>query len=91
MRAFTIAMEKESSDAAPPNAAEPPAQESAHRKDVKKPLILFAVLSFLGIIILLISVVAGLVILVVAEGFFAFAYRRFSRRPQKSAERRASP
>ena len=72
-------MATETPPTAPPKAGEPSARESAHRKDVKKLLILFAVLSFLGVLMLLISVVVGVIILVVAEGFFAFAYLRFSR------------
>ena len=88
---LAIAMAPETPAAAPPKAGEPSVQESARRKDARKLLILFAVLSFLGILILLVSVLVGLAILVVAEGFFAFAYLRFSRRPSTAAEKQTSP
>ncbi len=43
-------------------------------------LTFFAVLAIAGVLMLAISVVIGLMLLVVAEVFFAIAYRRFSRR-----------
>lgn len=44
-------------------------------------LTFFAVLAIAGVFMLAISVVIGLILLVVAEVFFAIAYRKFSRRP----------
>ena len=44
-------------------------------------LTFFAVLAIAGVLMLAISVAIGLALLVVAEVFFAVAYRRFSRRP----------
>jgi len=48
-------------------------------------LTLFAVVAILGVLMLAFSVVLGLALLVVAEVFFAIAYRRFSRRPGPAA------
>jgi hypothetical protein len=44
-------------------------------------LALFAVVALVGVLMFAFSVALGLVILVVAEVFFAMAYRRFSKRP----------
>lgn len=43
-------------------------------------LTFFAVIAILGVLMLAISVVLGLILLIIAEIFFAVAYRRFSRR-----------
>ena len=43
-------------------------------------LTIFAALAIAGVLMLAISVAIGLILLVVAEFFFAIAYRRFSRR-----------
>ena len=43
-------------------------------------LALFAAVAILGVLTLAFSVVIGLALLVVAEIFFAVAYRRFSKR-----------
>jgi hypothetical protein len=45
-------------------------------------LTLFAVVAIIGVFTLAFSVALGLILLVVAEVFFAIAYRRFSRRPK---------
>jgi hypothetical protein len=42
-------------------------------------LVIFAILAVAGVLMFLVSAVLGLAILVVAEVFFAIAYRRFSR------------
>lgn len=44
----------------------------------------FAVIAIVGVLMLAVSVVIGLVLLVVAEIFFAIAYRRFSRRASQA-------
>lgn len=51
----------------------------ADRRGVRRMLAVFAALAVLGIVTLAVSVVLGLIILLVAEVFFAIAYRRFSR------------
>ena len=48
-------------------------------------LVLFGILGIIGVLTLVVSVVLGLAILIVAEGFFAVAYRRFSRRAKGQA------
>jgi len=62
-------------------SAPPPSGASPARKDVRRMLALFAIVAILGVLMLAFSVVLGLALLVVAEVFFAVAYRRFSRRP----------
>jgi len=57
------------------------APSSPDRRSVRRMLTFFAVLAIAGVLMLAISVAIGLVLLVVAEIFFAVAYRRFSRRP----------
>ncbi len=49
-------------------------------------LALFAVLAIAGVLTLAISVVLGLVLLIVAEVFFAMAYRRFSKSPKTGSQ-----
>jgi hypothetical protein len=61
-------------------SASTPPQPSADIKSVRKMLALFAVLAIAGVVLLIKSVVLGLAVLVVAEVFFAMAYRDFSRR-----------
>jgi len=46
---------------------------------VKRMLTLFAAVAVVGILTMAFSVVIGLVLLVVAEVFFAIAYRRFAK------------
>lgn len=48
-------------------------------------LALFAVAAILGVLLLAFSVALGLIVLVVAEVFFAIAYRRFSKRPKPAS------
>ncbi len=60
-------------------SAAPPAPSSPDRRGVRKMLTLFAVVAILGVVTLAFSVAIGLILLVVAEVFFAVAYRRFSR------------
>ena len=50
------------------------------QKDIRRMLVLFAVLGIVGVFLLAVSVVVGLVVLVVAEVFFFRAYRRFAGR-----------
>ena len=50
-----------------------------NRASVRRMLIVFAALGIAGVLMLKFSVVIGLALLVVAEVFFAVAYRRFSR------------
>jgi 4-hydroxybenzoate polyprenyltransferase len=57
-----------------------PVPPSPGRRSVRRMLTFFAVLAIAGVLMLAISVAIGLVLLVVAEVFFAVAYRRFSRR-----------
>ena len=57
------------------------APSSPDRRSARRMLIFFAVLALAGVLMLAISVAIGLVLLVVAEVFFAVAYRRFSKRP----------
>ena len=90
LASIAVAMATGTPLTAPPKAGELSVKESARRKAVKKLLILFAVLGFLGVLALLISVVVGLIILVVAEGVFALGYLRFSRRPPKATEEQTS-
>ncbi|MDG6915567.1 MAG: hypothetical protein JRN23_02050 [Nitrososphaerota archaeon] len=56
-----------------------PTQPSQDRTGVKRMLVIFAILAVAGVLMFLVSAVLGLAILVVAEVFFAIAYRRFSR------------
>jgi 4-hydroxybenzoate polyprenyltransferase len=53
---------------------------SPDKRSVRRMLTFFAILAIAGVLMLAISVAIGLVLLVVAEVFFAVAYRRFSRR-----------
>ena len=53
---------------------------SPDRKGARKMLTLFAVVAVLGVLMLAFSVALGLILLVVAEVFFAMAYRRVSKR-----------
>ncbi len=69
---------------------EEPVRETKRKRDIKILLTLFAILSSVGILMLVISAVAGLIILMVAECFFAFAYLRFSRRQAAAPEQPAS-
>ena len=48
-------------------------------------LVMFAVVGVLGVLMLVFSIVLGMVLLLVAEVFFAVAYRRFSRRSKTSS------
>jgi len=59
----------------------PPKPSAPDRRGVRRMLTFFAVIAIAGVLMLAISVVIGLALLVVAEVFFAVAYRRFSRRP----------
>ncbi|MDA4118424.1 MAG: hypothetical protein OK455_08795 [Thaumarchaeota archaeon] len=81
-------------EASPPAASSKPgelsAQESARRRDAKRLMVLFAVLSLLGIALLLVSVILGLVILVVAEGLFVYAFMRFSKKKAAVPELQSS-
>jgi hypothetical protein len=54
------------------------------RTSVRRMLVVFGVLGIAGVVMLKFSVVIGLALLVVAEVFFAVAYRRFSRPPKPS-------
>jgi hypothetical protein len=54
------------------------------RRGVRNLLVAFAVLGVVGVLVLLVSVVLGLVLLIVAELFFAIAFRRFSRRTRQA-------
>jgi len=63
----------------------PPLAASPDRKGVRRMLTLFAVVAILGVFLLAFSVVLGLTMLVVAEVFFAIAYRRFSKRPRPAS------
>jgi hypothetical protein len=56
-----------------------PTSPGTGRKGVRKMLILFGVLGILGVLMLAVSVALGLIFLVVAEGFFLMAYRRFAK------------
>jgi hypothetical protein len=56
------------------------ALSSPDRRSVRRMLTFFAIIAIAGVLMLAISVAIGLVLLVVAEVFFAIAYRRFSRR-----------
>jgi hypothetical protein len=58
-----------------------PVPSSPERKSAVRMLALFAVIGLVGVLMFKFSVVLGLIILVVAEVFFAMAYRRFSKRP----------
>jgi hypothetical protein len=62
-----------------------PASPSPDKRSVRRMLTVFAVLAIAGVLMLRISVALGLVLLVVAEVFFAVAYRRFSKRPPPTA------
>jgi len=55
--------------------APPPSGQSG----VRRMLVLFGILAIIGVLALAKNVVIGLALLVVAEGFFAVAYRRFSK------------
>ena len=52
---------------------------SPERRSAVRMLALFAVIGLVGVLMFRFSVVLGLIILVVAEVFFAMAYRRFSK------------
>jgi hypothetical protein len=56
-----------------------PVPPQPDRRGAKKMLTLFAAVAIVGVLMLAFSVVIGLVLLVIAEVFFAIAYRRFSR------------
>lgn len=58
------------------SATPPP---SVDKKGVRRMLIIFAALAFLGVLTLAFSRALGLIVLVVAEVFFVIAYRRFSK------------
>jgi hypothetical protein len=58
----------------------PPSPPPPQRKGVKGMLVAFAILAVVGVSVLVFSVIVGLILLAVAEVFFAMAYRRFSRR-----------
>jgi uncharacterized protein YybS (DUF2232 family) len=66
-------------------SAAPPKAASSDQKDVKKMVALFAVSAILGVLLLAFSVALGLIVLVIAEVFFAIAYRRFSKRPKPAS------
>lgn len=57
----------------------PAPQRPFDRKGVRRMLTIFAVLAVAGVLTFAFSRVLGLVLLVVAEVFFAIAYRRFSK------------
>jgi hypothetical protein len=57
-----------------------PGPSSPERRSAVRMLALFAVIGLVGVLMFRFSVVLGLIILVVAEVFFAMAYRRFSKR-----------
>jgi hypothetical protein len=63
-------------------SATPPTTPSPDRRGVRRMLTIFAVVAIIGVFTLAFSVLLGLILLVVAEVFFAIAYRRFSRRPK---------
>ena len=56
----------------------PPPTPSPDRKSARNMLFLFAVIAVLGVFTMAFSIVLGIVLLLVAEAFFAIAYRRFS-------------
>jgi hypothetical protein len=60
-------------------SAAPPPPPSLDQKGVRRMLMIFAALAVIGIVTLAFSRALGLVVLVVAEGFFVVAYRRFSK------------
>ncbi|MGH9920885.1 MAG: hypothetical protein ACRD6W_18710 [Nitrososphaerales archaeon] len=60
-------------------SAAPPPPPSLNQKGVRRMLIIFAALAVIGIVTLAFSRALGLVLLIVAEGFFVVAYRRFSK------------
>ena len=51
----------------------------ADQTNVKRMLLLFAIIALVGVLMFAFSVILGLFVLVVAEVFFAIAYRRFSK------------
>jgi hypothetical protein len=59
----------------------PPGRSSPDRRGVRRMLTVFAAIAIVGVLMLAVSVAIGLALLVVAEIFFAVAYRRFSKRP----------
>ena len=61
----------------PANAA----PSTPERRNAVRMLTLFAVTGIVGVLMFKFSVVLGLILLAVAELFFAIAYRRFSKRP----------
>lgn len=65
------------------SAAQP--QASQDRKEVKRMLTIFAVLAAAGVLSFVVSAVLGLAILLVAEVFFALAYRRFTKLSKRSS------
>jgi len=60
-------------------SAAPPSSPPPDRKSVRRMLVLFAVVAIIGVFMLAFSVVLGIILLLVAEAFFAVAYRRFSK------------
>jgi hypothetical protein len=60
-------------------SAAPPPPPSLGQKGVRRMLMIFAALAVIGVVALAFSVALGLIFLVVAEGFFVVAYRRFSK------------
>lgn len=66
-------MEEDMGSSAPSKPSAP------DRRGVRRMLMLFGALAIVGVLMLALSVVLGLFLLVVAEVFFAIAYRRFSR------------
>jgi len=56
------------------------------RRGVRKFLLAFGLLGVVGVLMLAVSVAAGLIILVAAEVFFAMAYRRFSSKRAKDGQ-----
>ena len=66
-------------------SAAPSPSPPSGKNNVRSMLILFAVVAILGVFTLAFSVVIGIVLLIIAEVFFAVAYRRFSKRPRPAS------
>lgn len=60
-------------------SAATPTPPPPDRSSVKRMLTLFAVVAIVGVLTLAFSVPLGLFLLIIAEIFFAVAYRRFSK------------
>jgi heme A synthase len=56
------------------------------RRSVRRMLTLFAVVAIVGVVTLAFSVPLGLFLLIIAEIFFAVAYRRFSKSSKAASQ-----